>query len=100
MQFLTIINYTAMGIGYLVLALALAFIAWLLVDIIKEKHQRRKWEKEREDKEKTEKILSKESKKTSEATASSDEDAARQSEEEQSDEEKLVGENGQLKMMH
>ena len=99
MQFLTIINYIAMGVGYIVLALALAFAAWLLADIIKEKHQRRKWERERADKEKVEKILSKESQKTSEATASSDEDAARQSEEEQSDEEKLVGESGKLKIV-
>lgn len=98
MGILTIINYIAMGVGYIVLALALLFIAWLLVDIIKEKHQRRKWERERADKEKVEKIISKGSQETSESIASSDKDAAQQSEEE-ADEEKLVGESGKLKIV-
>ena len=98
MGVLAILNYIAMGVGYIVLALALAFVAWLLIDIIKEKHQRRKWEKERADKEKVEKILSKGSQETSESTASSDKDATQQSEEE-ADEEKLVGESGKLKIV-
>ena len=95
MQFLTIINYIAMGIGYLVLALALLFIAWLLIDMFKEKHQRRKWEKEREDKKKVEEMLTK----GSQGNSESDKDATQQSEESQTNEEKLVGESGKLKIV-
>ena len=60
MGFLTIINYIAMGIGYFVSILALIFFLWLLGNAIKDKQQRKKWESERADKEKVEKILTKE----------------------------------------
>ena len=95
MGFLTITNYIAMGVGYIVLALALAFAAWLLADIIKEKHQRRKWEKEREDKKKVEEMLTKEKHQTAESGAAETEQQSNTSE----DKEKLVGESGKLKIV-
>ena len=95
MGVLTITNYIAMGIGYIVLALVLAFAAWLLVGIVKEKHQRRKWEKEREDKKKVEEMLTKEKHQTAESGAAETEQQSNTSE----DKEKLVGESGKLKLV-
>jgi len=60
MGFLTIINFIAMGIGYLILLLVLLFFSWLLIDNIKSKIQSRKWERESADKEKAKDILNKE----------------------------------------
>ncbi|HJN57293.1 MAG: hypothetical protein QF436_00515 [Candidatus Woesearchaeota archaeon] len=62
MGFLSIINGIAMVIGYIVLALVIIFLLWLLIDTIKEKRQRKKWERETGDKEKVKNILEKENK--------------------------------------
>ena len=104
MGFLTIINYIAMGIGYIILVLAILFFTWMFVGMINEKRERKKWEKESVDKEKVDKVLEKEKQESSISSASSNPDQ-QDTEQQQSTtqtekkEEKLVDESGQLKMV-
>ena len=51
MGILTIINYIAIGIGYIILTLMLIFSLWLLIDFVKEKYQSKKRERENAEKE-------------------------------------------------
>ena len=116
MGFLTVLNYIAMAIGYFILILILIFSVWMLVDTIKAKQQMRKWGRERDDKKKVEETLAKEKQESAKPVATASNSAAQQtlqnpaqsnaiseaSEKEEpkpaENREKLVGENGKLRM--
>jgi len=72
--FLTILNYSAMFVGYMVLLLIIVFVIWFVYEEIKEKKQKKKWETERADKLKAEKIV----KETQAATSSTNPQPAAQ----------------------
>ena len=106
MGFLTILNYFAMGVGYIILLLGLIIVVWLLISSIKEKIEMKKWEKERVDEEERQKILEKE--KTSESTTTptstpapseNNKEPAMNNNEPTENKEKLVDESGKIKMV-
>ena len=99
MGFLTIINYIAMGIGYIIILLVLIFLLWLFVDIIKEKRQRRKWEREKADREKTEKILEEEKQTANPHHVEHAHTHNAEKEAGHENKEKLVDETGKLKVV-
>ena len=95
MGFLTILNYIAMGLGYMGILLVLIIVLWLLISSIKEKIEMKKWEKERVDEEKVNKILEKEKEQTTESAAAQPEKNNQPSQ----NNEELVDESGKLKMV-
>ena len=105
MGFLTVLNYIAMAIGYIIIILAIAGVVWILIGLFKEKMQKKKWEEERLAKEKTEKILEEqkqqekpvESVQTEETKPSLEPEKKEQTE--LKEEEKAVDEKGSLKMV-
>jgi len=60
MGFLTILNNIAMGIGYVVSLLGIIVFIWISINTIKDKLERKKWKRERADKEKVQNTLEKE----------------------------------------
>ena len=60
MGFITILNYIAMGIGYIVLLIVIMFTVWFFIETIKDKKRKKKWERENADKKKAESIIAKE----------------------------------------
>ena len=103
MGFLTILNFFAMGVGYIILLLGLIIVVWLIVSSIKEKIEMKKWEKERVDEEKVNKVLEKdqtsESATTHTSTPTPSENNKEPNENKEEDKEKLVDDSGNLKMV-
>jgi len=102
MGFLTILNYIAMGIGYIVSVLVLLFLLWVLIDGLKGRQKNKRLERESADKEKAEKILEKDAKPvTPDTTAQQNtKQTPTQTPTANTDQnkEKLVDESGKLKM--
>lgn len=105
MGFLTILNYFAMGVGYIILLLGLIIVVWLIVSSIKEKIEMKKWEKERVGEDERQKILDKEKEQTSESatthtsTPTPSENNKEPNENKEENKEKLVDDSGNLKMV-
>jgi len=116
MGFLTILNYIAMGVGYLVLLIVILFSLWLLISTIKDKMQRKKWEREKADKEKVEAMVKEKEETTTTASpvieTQQDQKSTQQNitqstttlqtekkEETAENKENLVDENGKVKMV-
>ena len=105
MGFLTILNFFAMGVGYIILLLGLIIVVWLIVSSIKEKIEMKKWEKERVEEDEKQKILDKEKEQTSESatthisTPTPSENNKEPNENKEENKEKLVDDSGNLKMV-
>lgn len=97
MAFLTIMNYIAMGIGYIALAFILLFLLWIIADALKERQKKKSWEKERADKEKVDKMLA-DKEKSSQAQNPAEQSIVHVHSAKE-DEEKVVDEKGQLKVV-